>query len=43
MIFFNLSYIFFKEFQFMASAFDDNSLLSDHDANQFFVWPMIEP
>ena len=30
-------FIFFREFQFMASTSDDNSLLSNQDTNQFFV------
>ena len=34
---------FLKEFQSMASAPDDSSLISDQDTNQFLVWAGIEP
>jgi len=30
-------FYFFREFQLMAFDFDDNSLSSDQDTNQFFV------
>ena len=34
--------IFERELQLMASAFDNNSLLSDQDINQFLVYVEIE-
>ena len=35
--------LFFKEFQLMAFAFDDNFLSSNQDTNRFLVLARIEP
>ena len=36
-------FFLFREFQLMASAFEDSSLLSDQNTNQFLVQVGIEP